>query len=172
MRRTLTLGLLLVLACAVPASAQTGLGVTPVEPFKVGTFDIHDVPHVGLVLRDTLVIDIEAANMALESNPDYATVPMPEDMLELIGRYEYGLRYRLYEIVNDAVNNNRLTGSGRAGFVYDVAELRTRPPIMYPGKILNAAVTSTATSAKAPPPSNGRRHSGFGAKRRACRICS
>ena len=140
MRRTLTLGLLLVLACAVPASAQTGLGVTPVEPFKVGTFDIHDVPHVGLVLRDTLVIDIEAANMALESNPDYATVPMPEDMLELIGRYEYGLRYRLYEIVNDAVNNNRLTGSGRAGFVYDVAELRTRPPIMYPGKILNAAV--------------------------------
>ena len=138
MRRTLLLGLFVALACAVPASAQTG--ITPVEPFKVGTFDIHDVPHVGLVLRDTLVIDIEAANMALESNPDYATVPMPEDMLELIGRYEYGLRYRLYEIVNDAVNHNRLTGSGRASFVYDVAELRTRPPIMYPGKILNAAV--------------------------------
>jgi 2-keto-4-pentenoate hydratase/2-oxohepta-3-ene-1,7-dioic acid hydratase in catechol pathway len=122
----------------VPASAQTD--ITPVEPFKVGTFDIHDVPHVGLVLRDTLVIDIEAANMALASNPDYATVPMPADMLELIGRYEYGLRYRLYEIVNAAVNNNQLTGSGRASFVYDVAELRTRPPIMYPGKIMNAAV--------------------------------
>ena len=138
MRRTLLLGLFVALACAVPASAQTG--ITPVEPFKVGTFDIHDVPHVGLVLRDSLVIDIEAANMALASNPDYATVPMPEDMLELIGRYEYGLRYRLYEIVNDAVNNNRLTGSGRASFVYDVAELRIRPPIMYPGKIMNAAV--------------------------------
>ena len=138
MRRTLILGLFVAFACAVPASAQTD--ITPVEPFKVGTFDIHDVPHVGLVLRDTLVIDIEAANMALASNPDYATVPMPEDMLELIGRYEYGLRYRLYEIVNDAVNNNRLTGSGRASFVYDVAELRIRPPIMYPGKIMNAAV--------------------------------
>ena len=138
MRRTLILGLFVALACAVPASAQTD--ITPVEPFKVGTFDIHDVPHVGLVLRDSLVIDIEAANMALASNPDYATVPMPEDMLELIGRYEYGLRYRLYEIVNDAVNNNRLTGSGRASFVYDVAELRIRPPIMYPGKIMNAAV--------------------------------
>ena len=138
MRRTLIAGLLVALACVVPAVAQTH--ITPVEPFKVGTFDIHDVPHVGLVLRDTLVIDIEAANMALASNPDYATVPMPEDMLELIGRYEYGLRYRLYEIVNDAVNNNRLTGSGRASFVYDVAELRTRPPIMYPGKIMNAAV--------------------------------
>ena len=140
MRRTLILGLFLALVCVVPASAQTGPGVTPVEPFKVGTFDIHDVPHVGLVLRDSLVIDIEAANMALASNPDYPTLPMPKDMLELIGRYEYGLRYRLYEIVNDAVNNNRLTGSGRASFVYDVAELRTRPPIMYPGKIMNAAV--------------------------------
>ncbi len=138
MRRTLILGLFVALVCAVPASAQTG--IMPVEPFKVGTFDIHGVPHVGLVLRDSLVIDIEAANMALASNPDYATVPMPEDMLELIGRYEYGLRYRLYEIVNDAVNNNRLTGSGRASFVYDVAELRIRPPIMYPSKLMNAAV--------------------------------
>ncbi|MCH7748815.1 MAG: fumarylacetoacetate hydrolase family protein [Acidobacteria bacterium] len=110
------------------------------EPFKVGTFDIHDVPHVGLVLRDSLVIDIEAANMALASNPDYATVPMPKDMLELIGRYEYGLKYRLYEIVNDVVNNNRLSGSGRADYVHDVAELRIRPPIMYPSKLMNAAV--------------------------------
>ena len=141
MRRTLILGLfVMAFVCAAPAAAQTGPRVTPVEPFKVGTFDIHDVPHVGLVLRDSLVIDIEAANMALASNPDFPTVPMPEDMLELIGRYEYGLRYRLYEIVNDAVNNNRLTGSGRASYVYDVAELRIRPPIMYPSKLMNAAV--------------------------------
>ena len=138
MRRTLILGLFVALACAVPASAQTD--ITPVEPFKVGTFDIHGVPHVGVVLRDSLVIDIEVANMVLESSPAYATVPMPEDMLELIGRYEYGLKYRLYEIVNDTVGNNRLSGSNRADYVYDVSELRTRPPIMYPGKIMNAAV--------------------------------
>ena len=138
MRRTLILGLFVALACAVPASAQTD--ITPVEPFKVGTFDIHGVPHVGVVLRDSLVIDNEVANMVLESSPAYATVPMPEDMLELIGRYEYGLKYRLYEIVNDTVGNNRLSGSNRADYVYDVSELRTRPPIMYPGKIMNAAV--------------------------------
>ncbi len=138
MRRTLILGLLVALVCAVPVSAQTD--ITPVEPFKVGTFDIHGVPHVGLVLRDSLVIDIEAANMALASNPDYATVPMPKDMLELIGRYEYGLKYRLYEIVNDVVNNNRLSGSGRADYVHDVSALRIRPPIMYPSKLMNAAV--------------------------------
>ena len=140
MRLTLILGLLASLATTTPASAQTAPDVTSIEPFKVGTFDIHGVPHVGVVLRDSLVIDIEVANMVLESNPDYATVPMPEDMLELIGRYEYGLKYRLYEIVNDTVGNNRLSGSSRADYVYDVSELRTRPPIMYPGKIMNAAV--------------------------------
>jgi len=138
MRRILTLALVVALACAGGASAQTD--VTPAEPFKVGTFNIHGVPHVGVVLRDSLVIDIEVANMALESNPEYSTVPMPEDMLELIGRYEYGLKYRLYEIVNDTVSNNRLSGSNRADYVYDVSELRIRPPIMYPGKVMNAAV--------------------------------
>ena len=138
MRRTLMFGLLAALACVGTVSAQTD--VTPAEPFKVGTFDIHGVPHVGVVLRDSLVIDIEVANMALESSPEYATVPMPTDMLELIGRYEYGLKYRLYEIVNDTVGNNRLSGSSRADYVYDVSELRTRAPILYPGKIMNAAV--------------------------------
>ena len=136
MRRILTIGLLAVFAGTGAASAQTD--VTPVEPFKVGTFDIHGVPHVGVVLRDSLVIDIEIANLALEANPEYARVPMPEDMLELIGRYEYGLKYRLYEIVNHVVANG--LGDDRDDFVYDVDELRTRPPIMYPGKILNAAV--------------------------------
>jgi 2-keto-4-pentenoate hydratase/2-oxohepta-3-ene-1,7-dioic acid hydratase in catechol pathway len=138
MRRTLMLGLIVALAGAGTAAAQTD--VTPVEPFKVGTFDIHGVPHVGVVLRDSLVIDIEVANMVLESRPQYPTVPMPEDMIELIGRYEYGLKYRLYELVNDAVGNNRLSGTGRADYIYDVSALRIRPPIMYPGKVMNAAV--------------------------------
>ena len=138
MRRTLMLGLIVALASVGTATAQTD--VTPVEPFKVGTFDIHGVPHVVLILRDSLVIDIEVANMVLESGPEYATVPMPEDMLELIGRYEYGLKYRLYEIVNHAIAHNALSGGSRADYVYDVSELRARPPIMYPGKLMNAAV--------------------------------
>ena len=92
------------------------------------------------MLRDSLVIDIEIATYALEVLPEYPHVPMPEDMLELIGRWDYGLKYRLFEMVNHVVNNDLLTGDGRADYVYDVSELRTRPPIMYPGKILNAAV--------------------------------
>jgi 2-keto-4-pentenoate hydratase/2-oxohepta-3-ene-1,7-dioic acid hydratase in catechol pathway len=138
MRRILILGLLAAFGYAGAASAQTD--VTPVEPFKVGTFDIHGVPHVGVVLRDSLVIDIEVANLALEANPDYPTVPMPEDMIELIGRWDYGLKYRLFEIVNHVVGNDMLMGAGRADYVHDVSDLRTRPPIMYPGNVLNAAV--------------------------------
>jgi 2-keto-4-pentenoate hydratase/2-oxohepta-3-ene-1,7-dioic acid hydratase in catechol pathway len=60
-------------------------------------------------------------------------------MVDLIGQYEYGLKYRLYEIVNYLVANNRLTAN-RPDFVYDLKAVRTLPPIMYPSKILNAAV--------------------------------
>lgn len=139
MRRILILAAVVVLPGAAAPRAQ-GPGVEPVEPFKVGTFDIHGAPRVGLVLRDRLVIDLEQANRALESHPEYARVPMPEEMLELIGRWDYGLKYRLYEIVNHAVGGARLAGPGRAAWVHDAGGLRTRPPIMYPGKILNAAV--------------------------------
>ena len=139
MRRILVFTAVMALLAPTARFAQ-GLGVQAAEPFKVGTFDIHGVPHVGLVLRDALVIDIEVANLVLEANPQYTKVPMPEDMIELIGRWDYGLKYRLYEIVNYTVNSNQLTGSSRADYVYDVSELRTRPPILYPGKIMNAAV--------------------------------
>ena len=35
------------------------------EPFKVGTFEIDGVPQVGIVLRDSLVIELNAANATL-----------------------------------------------------------------------------------------------------------
>ena len=129
---------LLVLA-SQPLGAQSGPATSSVEPFKLGTFDIQGLPQVGIVLRDRLVVDLRTANLALEANPRYPRVPMPEDMLELIGQYEYGLRYRIYEIVNDLVASGRLE-SNRPPWVYEVSQLRIRPPIMYPGKILNAAV--------------------------------
>ena len=122
------------LACPVLCSPQSS-----VEPFKVGTFEIEGVPRVSIVLRDSLVVDIEAANLALERSPVYPRVPAPADMLELIERYEYGLKRRLYEIVNHLVDNNMLSET-RPGYVHDLDDVRTLPPIMYPGKILNAAV--------------------------------
>jgi 2-keto-4-pentenoate hydratase/2-oxohepta-3-ene-1,7-dioic acid hydratase in catechol pathway len=64
---------------------------------------------------------------------------MPDDMTALIGQYEYGLKFRLYEIVTDLVNNASLEGSARPGFVHDLDDVRTLAPLM-PGKMLNAAV--------------------------------
>ncbi len=140
MRFTLVLSLLVALTSPAGLAAQSRPAATSAEPFKVGTFEIHGVPHVGIVLRDSLIVDLEVANIVLEANPIYPKIPMPADMLELISRYEYGVKLRLYEIVTDLVTNNRLSGSARPDFVYDVDDLRTLPPIMYPGKIMNAAV--------------------------------
>ena len=137
MRFAVILGVFAVLAGPAGLSAQA---MDVVEPYKVGTFEIGGTPTVSLVLRDQLIVDIQAANRSLVTNPAYAEIPMPDDMLELIGRYEYGLKYRLYEIVNDLVANNRLTGARRADFVHDLDDVRTLPPIMYPTKVLNAAV--------------------------------
>jgi 2-keto-4-pentenoate hydratase/2-oxohepta-3-ene-1,7-dioic acid hydratase in catechol pathway len=137
MRSTILAALLVVLAVPAGLSAQA---VESAEPFKVGTFQIDGEATVALVLRDSLIVDIGAANAELEVNPMYPHVAMPADMLELVGQYEYGLKFRLYEIVNDLLADNRLSGSERASSVHDVADVRILPPIMYPGKLMNAAV--------------------------------
>jgi 2-keto-4-pentenoate hydratase/2-oxohepta-3-ene-1,7-dioic acid hydratase in catechol pathway len=136
-RFALTLAVLAVVASPGLVEAQA---MASAEPFKVGTFGINGAPTVGLVLRDALIVDIAAANRALELDPDYVTVAMPDDMLELIGQYEYGLKYRLYEIVNHLVEGNMLSGSMRPSYVYDVANVDIMAPIQYPSKIMNAAV--------------------------------
>ncbi len=139
MKRTLLLIVLAAFASPALVSAQTAMSST--EPFKLGTFEIagQGDSRIGIVLRDELVVELNAANRALEGGPDYPAIPMPADMRELISRYEYGLKYRLYEIVNSVVSNNRLTGRNRADFVHDVDDIRTLAPLV-PGKMLNAAV--------------------------------
>jgi 2-keto-4-pentenoate hydratase/2-oxohepta-3-ene-1,7-dioic acid hydratase in catechol pathway len=109
------------------------------EPFKLGTFLIDGRPSVGIVLRDSLVIDLVAANRDLQLRPEFVPVPVPADMLGVIGQYEYGLQRRIYEIVNTLVGDNRVSGSTRPTYVHDVAKLKTLAPILYPSKILNAA---------------------------------
>ncbi|MEW6321355.1 MAG: fumarylacetoacetate hydrolase family protein [Acidobacteriota bacterium] len=139
MRRHLVLALALTLAAVPPLAAQTGPEAKAAEPFKLGTFEIAGHQKIGIVLRDTIIIDVEAANRALERNPAYPPIRMPGDMRELIGQYEYGLKYRLYELVTDIVANKRLTATPRPAYVHDVGQVRTLAPLM-PRKILNAAV--------------------------------
>lgn len=117
-----------VLATNVYAQAK------PAEPFKVGTFQIAGATRVGLVLRDSLVVDIEAANRALPNPPQ-----APRDMIDLIERYDTGVKSRLYDIVNYLAADNRLTTS-RPPYVHDLKTVTTLAPILYPSKILNAAV--------------------------------
>ena len=125
--------LIVAVVAALPVHAQTG--AKPAEPFKVGTFEIRKAPTVGLVLRDSLIVDIAAANATVPGTK----VAAPRDMIDLIERYDAGLRTRLVDIVNYLAANNRLT-TARPDYVHDVKSVRTMAPILYPSKILNAAV--------------------------------
>ena len=130
---------LVILAGPAPASAQGDPSIASAEPFKLGTFDINGEPRIGIVLRDELVIELAAANRALQRDPAYPAIPMPATMIDLIGRYEYGMKTRLYEIVNHLVQGNRLAGAQRPSWVHDVKAVDIMAPLM-PGKMLNAAV--------------------------------
>ncbi len=139
MRIIAVLTALTVLLGPAPAAAQGNPAISSAEPFKLGTFEIAGEPRIGIVLKDALVIDLMAANRALERDPSYPAVPMPADMVALIGRYEYGMKTRVYEIVNALVQGNRLTGAQRPAYVHDVKSVDILAPLM-PGKMLNAAV--------------------------------
>lgn len=130
--------LLGIVASPAVVSAQD---IESIKPFKVGTFAINNLPIVGLVVEDDqLVVDLAAANQVLELIPRYSKVNMPEDMLGLIENYEYGLKYRIYEIVNHLVMENLLVGNNLPAYVYPVDSVDILAPIQYPSKIMNAAV--------------------------------
>lgn len=139
MTRLATLAVLAAICGAAPAAAQGDPSITSAEPFKLGTFDIGGEQRIGIVLRDSLVVELDAANRALQRDPAYPAVPMPASMVDLIGRYEYGMKTRLYEIVNQLVRGNRLAAPQRPPWVHDVKTVDILAPLM-PGKMLNAAV--------------------------------
>lgn len=142
MTRLLTLITTLALATGLGAGASPPQAVSnPVrEPFKLGTFDHRGQTFVGLVLRDSIVINIVGANAALErENRSWRKLRMPQEMKELIGRYEPdGLKQRLYAIVNELADI--ILGAKRPAYVHDLKAIRVSPPIMYPETLLNAAV--------------------------------
>ena len=136
----LSLSLVLTLAFSASSSQVFAQAAESVEPFKVGTFAINDVPTVGLVVReDSLIVELEAANRAMELHWSYSKMDMPEDMLGLIENYEYGLKYRIYEIVNWMAAEG-LTDNAGADYVHAVDQVDIMAPIQYPSKIMNAAV--------------------------------
>ncbi|OFE12690.1 hypothetical protein PHACT_05665 [Pseudohongiella acticola] len=126
---------------AAPARALAQPAIEPAEPYKVGTFAVGNEQFVGLVMRDdSTIVDLVEANKALEFMPQYTQLDMPDDMLGLIENYEYGLKYRVYEIVNWLVAEERLDTRDGPAFVHRVEDVDIRAPIQYPSKIMNAAV--------------------------------
>lgn len=121
----------------------------PMEPFNLATVDIAGREAVALVLREQYVIELAAANRNLEMTGNYPTVAAPANMVDLIGQYEYGLKYRIYEIVNHVVSRGQLTGDRRPAYVHGVNDIRFLAPLRYPGKMLNAAVNFFSHSCEA-----------------------
>ncbi|HXV61954.1 MAG TPA: fumarylacetoacetate hydrolase family protein [Vicinamibacteria bacterium] len=108
------------------------------EPFKLGTFERNGDEVIGIVLRDRYVIELARANASLERRfPLWVKLPMPEDMGELIGRYDYGMRERIHAIVEALAES--LDDERRPSYVHDLDELIVLPPVR-PGVILAAAL--------------------------------
>jgi 2-keto-4-pentenoate hydratase/2-oxohepta-3-ene-1,7-dioic acid hydratase in catechol pathway len=101
-------------------------------PFKLGTFDVRGQEKVGLVLRDSIVVDIAAANQEYERrNGNAAKVRAPADMKELIARYEMEVGPRLRELARFA------SEAGTAAYIHPMSQVKTLPPVR-PAVILNA----------------------------------
>jgi hypothetical protein len=91
------------------------------SPFKVGTFERQGRAFVGIVLRESAVVDLAAAHAAIRTGA--TATAAPTDMKDLIARYDSGVRARILEIV-------RAVGDTRPAYVYDVKALKILPPIM------------------------------------------
>src|SRR5262245_1698036 len=112
-----------------------------VNPFKRGTFQAQNRTFVGIVLRDSVVVDFAAASRAITPA---SNVALPVDMKDLIARYDAGLRDRIVQVVS-SVNAQ---SAARPGYVYALWALKTMPPIMYPTAMLNVAVNYTEHGAE------------------------
>ena len=79
---------------------------------------------------------------------------MPADMLGLIEQYEYGLKYRIYEVVNWLNAEGLLESGNQPDYIHPVADVDIMAPIQYPSKVMNAAVNFIRMPVKAAPPNS------------------
>ena len=126
MRRTI---LTVLAACGL---ASVFVAAQAPTPYKLGTFQRQGTTFVGVVIRDTQVINLQVANAAVTTGQ---RITAPTDMKDLIARYDTGVRQRIVEIVNAVA-----TAKTRPAYVMELASLKVMPPVMYPMTMLNAAV--------------------------------
>jgi 2,4-didehydro-3-deoxy-L-rhamnonate hydrolase len=115
-----------------PHFAAQSAGAGPV-PFKLGSFERGGQAFLGIVLRDTQVADLRQANAAFEGrNAAARKLAIPNDMKDLIVRYESELKERLYAIAAEVA-----AARAPAPYVYQLTDLKALPPVR-PAVILNA----------------------------------
>jgi 2-keto-4-pentenoate hydratase/2-oxohepta-3-ene-1,7-dioic acid hydratase in catechol pathway len=119
--------------CAGLFAASVILSAQAPAPFKLGTFQLQGRTFLGIVVRDTQVIDFAAADSVVGRG----RVAAPADMKQLIERYDAGVRDRIYAVVKAVT---AAQSGARPAYVHDLSALKTLPPIMYPMTVLNAAV--------------------------------
>ncbi len=132
---------------APDVSAQSGGGATlaakagPDVPYKLGTFEQNGKAFIGLVLRDSQVADLPAANAAFENgNSGAAKLAPPADLKDLIANYDGGWKARLVEIAKAIPADNP------PAFVHPFDALKPLPPVR-PALILNAGGNYTEHTA-------------------------
>ena len=135
--------LVVLVLCAVGGSPALAEEEPKTPPFKLGTFEHQGRTLLGLVLADHRVIDVTAANAALEkSHPTWPKLKPPSDMKDLIARYETdGLKERLHALAREGA-------AAGSPFVHERKALKVRPPIPNPETMLNAAVNYTEHEAE------------------------
>ena len=120
MTRRLARGTLTAICLAVAMSVVVAQSNTP---YKLGRFAQGGRTFLGLVLNDSVVVDLSKAEPSL-----------PSDMTRLLEQYD-SLKSRLASIASEAA-------AKRPAHAYDVKSLDTLPPVI-PQNILNAAVNYT-----------------------------
>ncbi|MSO82866.1 MAG: FAA hydrolase family protein [Acidobacteria bacterium] len=132
-RTSLLIALVLTVAtagCNQPSQAPSG--GAPVA-FKLGTFERNGQAFVGLVLRDTQVVDIAQANAAFEAgNTSAPKLAAPGDMTQLIARYDAEWKDRL-----GAIARTVPADASAPAYAYALTSLRILPPVR-PAVQLNA----------------------------------
>ena len=126
-------------ACRSGTDAQSG---GPPVPYKLGTFERSGQAFLGLVLKDTQIVDIPQANAAFESsNASAPKLTVPSDMKALIAGYDAQWKDRLAAIARTVS-----TASTAPGYSYALDSLKTLPPVR-PAVILNGGGNYTEHTA-------------------------
>ena len=132
LHRNLIFAAFFVASCSESTPPTLPVAQPSSTPFKLGTFESGGRTFVGVVLDEARVIDLAAANQALNTGVDVAA---PTEMKDLITRYESGVRDMIRAVIGGVE-----AASEPLTYVHDLASLNIRPPVMYPTTMLNTAV--------------------------------